>query len=389
LFAGCSKSGDDDSGDDNGGDDDTGADDDAGDDDTGADDDLVDDDTADDDATDDDSADDDTVDDDTVDDDTVDDDTTDDDTVDDDTVDDDTVDDDTVDDDTVDDDTVDDDTVDDDTVDLPPVVENTTQYLYVLDEDAPWSISADVTDDVGVDSVTLYYRVDGGSFETLDMTQRKDGTYTAAIPSQALDAFVEYYVEAADTAAQMTTDPANAPTDLYSFEVLQSAEVAYDDGTDEGNLGTNGSGSYSFVRITPPSYPAYLVSMSLYVYSVMGSPVYEPYVVYEPTGTPGEADIAAAVSAGDQFAPTDAEGFLDFTVAGPAAEILIESGDIYIGVKNIFADGSNVTFWGWDLDFPGTDRSWYWWVGDSSWHNAAGAFYDHGIWMFDAVLAIP
>jgi hypothetical protein len=34
------------------------------------------------------------------------------------------------------------------------------------------------------------------------------------------------------------------------------------------------------------------------------------------------------------------------------------------------------------------DRSWHWWSGDSSWHNAVGSFYDHGVWMFDAVLAV-
>jgi len=38
-----------------------------------------------------------------------------------------------------------------------------------------------------------------------------------------------------------------------------------------------------------------------------------------------------------------------------AAEILIESGDIYIGAKNIDV-GSDVVFWGWEVNLPAASR---------------------------------
>jgi hypothetical protein len=93
--------------------------------------------------------------------------------------------------------------------------------LYLYDDPAP-TISdvghapvtpdtnelADVTADVidqDLEIVTLFYRVDGGGWENVIMTQRSGDTYNGTIPSQNHNAVVEYYLTANDTWGLTTT----------------------------------------------------------------------------------------------------------------------------------------------------------------------------------------
>lgn len=73
-------------------------------------------------------------------------------------------------------------------------------------------ISADITDNAGVESATLYYRKGGETtYTSLDMT--KDGdTYSATIPGEAVTVDdVEYYISATD-GVNIATYPATDPT---------------------------------------------------------------------------------------------------------------------------------------------------------------------------------
>ncbi|MHA1929752.1 MAG: hypothetical protein ACTSV2_14360, partial [Candidatus Thorarchaeota archaeon] len=64
------------------------------------------------------------------------------------------------------------------------------------------TISATVTDDVALDNVTLYYRVDSGDWSTVSMTASGD-TYSGTIPAQANGSVVTYYIRAYDTAGNV------------------------------------------------------------------------------------------------------------------------------------------------------------------------------------------
>ncbi|MDG6220830.1 MAG: carboxypeptidase-like regulatory domain-containing protein, partial [Candidatus Thermoplasmatota archaeon] len=68
---------------------------------------------------------------------------------------------------------------------------------------------ANVTDNVAVGSVTLYYRVNAGAWSNKAMT--KEGgiwpnLYRATIPQQAVGAVIDYYVTAVDTSSNTATD---------------------------------------------------------------------------------------------------------------------------------------------------------------------------------------
>ncbi len=62
----------------------------------------------------------------------------------------------------------------------------------------------------------MTYRVNGGSWSTVAMTQGAANQYTALIPSQSCGGAVEYYFSASTTAGGTSTDPSNAPATFRS-----------------------------------------------------------------------------------------------------------------------------------------------------------------------------
>jgi len=84
------------------------------------------------------------------------------------------------------------------------------------------TITAEVTDDGGMDSVSLYYRsTENGPFNHVSMTKTSPDTYTGTIPGSAVTAEgVQYYIEANDalnnTGRRPKTDWEESP---YTIEV--------------------------------------------------------------------------------------------------------------------------------------------------------------------------
>jgi hypothetical protein len=69
-------------------------------------------------------------------------------------------------------------------------------------------------------SVTLHYRVGGGSFAVLAMAPTgQPGQYGATLPSQGEGSVVEYYLAASDVDGNVGTSPRSAPDALHYFEV--------------------------------------------------------------------------------------------------------------------------------------------------------------------------
>ncbi|MFX0079562.1 MAG: hypothetical protein ACFE8O_10030, partial [Candidatus Hermodarchaeota archaeon] len=69
----------------------------------------------------------------------------------------------------------------------------------------------------GVSSVQLHYRVDGGSWNLVAMSFTSGDHYEGTIPVQALDAFVEYYIDATDNAANNAVE--NNGGSFYTYTV--------------------------------------------------------------------------------------------------------------------------------------------------------------------------
>ncbi len=86
------------------------------------------------------------------------------------------------------------------------------------------TVDAEVTDNVSVASVTLYYRAIGaGTFSTAAMSVTTGNNWRGTIAGAAVTAgSMEYYVQAADSASSPNTavSPATAPASLHSFTVV-------------------------------------------------------------------------------------------------------------------------------------------------------------------------
>ncbi len=80
-------------------------------------------------------------------------------------------------------------------------------------------VSAQVTDDGGVDMVCVYYRVDGGVYLMAGMSPAGGDWYEGLIPPQAHGCYVEYYLCATDDEENTCYDPSGAPAVTYSYSV--------------------------------------------------------------------------------------------------------------------------------------------------------------------------
>ncbi len=82
---------------------------------------------------------------------------------------------------------------------VAPDISNFARNSTVVNCTQDVEASATISDpDIGVGSATLYYRVDGGSWQQVAMAA--GAPYKATIPVQAYNAFVEYYINATDAA---------------------------------------------------------------------------------------------------------------------------------------------------------------------------------------------
>jgi hypothetical protein len=83
-------------------------------------------------------------------------------------------------------------------------------------------ISANITDSDGsVDSVKLFYRVDNGSYNLVEMSTSGNDNYTGTIPGMASDsALVDYYIWSIDNDGNESTIPANIGDPEYFYLVL-------------------------------------------------------------------------------------------------------------------------------------------------------------------------
>ncbi len=86
------------------------------------------------------------------------------------------------------------------------------------------TITAVVTDDYGLDSVSLFYRThEDSSFVQLAMGSVAADTFSSTIGAQGDSTVVGYYVEAIDDSGEVSLDPADAPLSVHSYTVLATS----------------------------------------------------------------------------------------------------------------------------------------------------------------------
>jgi len=135
-----------------------------------------------------------------------------------------------------------------------PEITDVDYTLATTDTYGPYAVSAEVTDFSTVQSVTLYYRINGMSWNSTGMVLTRD-TYTGSIPGQPANTQIDFYIQAEDGIGLESTSPAGAPGDVYSMyitEVTYSYEV--EDPEDPGwQLGVAGDTATTglWVRVDP------------------------------------------------------------------------------------------------------------------------------------------
>jgi hypothetical protein len=86
-----------------------------------------------------------------------------------------------------------------------------------------------VTADPQPGTGTVTYRIDGGSFQEVAMTQGAPNEYEATLPAVDCESVVDYYFSAETTGGATVTDPYNAPTDTFSVVAAYGLIVSFED----------------------------------------------------------------------------------------------------------------------------------------------------------------
>jgi len=90
---------------------------------------------------------------------------------------------------------------------IPPVITNVAHTPTSVEYTHSPTVSCNVTDsDSGIDTVVIYYRVDGGGWNTVTMSPTSGTGFAGSIPAQAWNAQVQYYVNATDNAGAWGID---------------------------------------------------------------------------------------------------------------------------------------------------------------------------------------
>ncbi|MCC7430896.1 lamin tail domain-containing protein [bacterium] len=131
----------------------------------------------------------------------------------------------------------------------PPALTGTNHSPQIPTSTDLVTVSVEATDDSPLTyapgAVALFYD-SGSGFSSLGMANTSGNTWQATIPAQANGTVVRYYVSATDNQGLVTTDPTNAPTGFYLYQVNNSGtasplvvtEILYND-----------SGSYEFIEV--------------------------------------------------------------------------------------------------------------------------------------------
>lgn len=252
-----------------------------------------------------------------------------------------------------------------------PDVRDTTQHANTPDEIGPYIIQTTASDNTEVKSLFLYYRVGVGELMEVSMTPSKGGVYQGQIPGQSGDSLIYYYVEAKDAAGNNAADPPDAPTNVFSFKVLETIEEDFQTDDGAGEYGwpiTQGADGTMLAKIMIPSgYPAYLTEISLVLFQGSNGLFDFEVVVYQDLSGGDPTDAKQVWISGSQTQGMEENyepELYTFDVKNALADTPLPGGTWVISVMNY----SGQLYLNGDTDFSGIDP------------NAWGFDRDTGIW---------
>lgn len=94
----------------------------------------------------------------------------------------------------------------------------------VIQQQDQYTISASITaysgSEIYPDSALLYYKVNGGAYQPVQMTNQIGYSYTGTIPYQEEGSLINYYIYAADASGRSASHPYIGAPDPHEFSVL-------------------------------------------------------------------------------------------------------------------------------------------------------------------------
>ncbi|MCA9754404.1 MAG: S8 family serine peptidase [Candidatus Eisenbacteria bacterium] len=120
-----------------------------------------------------------------------------------------------------------------------PTITNLSDPLTTSDDVGPYAMTADISDASTVASARLYYRVNGGTWQFVNMTG--SGTYSGSIPGQDAGSIIDFYAWAQDGIGLEATFPADAPASYHTLYVTQVV-YAYDVESNDANWSLSAAG---------------------------------------------------------------------------------------------------------------------------------------------------
>ncbi len=126
------------------------------------------------------------------------------------------------------------------------IISGTTVLPHTTDETGPYTINAQIEDDLGVQSACLFYSIDDGQTFTSVPMDANEVTFSVSIPGQVLGTEVRYYIEATDANDNVATDPVDIPYTTYRFQISKVPYLLVDDFADTNPANQLGGNSWLF-----------------------------------------------------------------------------------------------------------------------------------------------
>lgn len=227
----------------------------------------------------------------------------------------------------------------------PPSIQH-TPFADTGDQTGPYLIRATVTDDIGITSVQVYYRRNGGTETALTAAAVGGGVYEAAIPgpSSAGDV-ISYYIVATDASVYRKTTRSPAAPNVYSFGVANKVAVAvYNCATTPSYFTGSNTNIYSQVVDTLNTDPSQRI-LATAVTSLTSADLTGKSVLVLPDNVVLPADLAAVSN---------------WFVPGKVI-VAIDSGACYGAYSGWMwpaAAGTNGYMYSWDTDSDFTQQIW-------------------------------
>lgn len=92
-----------------------------------------------------------------------------------------------------------------------PSMTNLSHFPVVPRSGQTCEVTIDASDADGISSLTLFYSVNGGSFQTTGMTSDGEGRWSGTIPGQSSRRIVQFYVQGQDSQGAQSLFPPNGP----------------------------------------------------------------------------------------------------------------------------------------------------------------------------------